>query len=142
MTDITAHALHEPLRAFLRKRVHETAEDLRQDTFLRIHTHADTLREEKKLDRPDRPVSRDRLRPTAKARGLPGSGQRGHGAEEMPEDDVQAELASAVAAMVNALPEPSREAIDQTDNQGLAQRELVTLVLRRKIAGSAGMGEA
>jgi RNA polymerase sigma-70 factor (ECF subfamily) len=37
---------------------------------------------------------------------------------------VQAELAPSVAAMVNALPEPYREALYLTEYQGLSQREL------------------
>jgi RNA polymerase sigma-70 factor, ECF subfamily len=44
--------------------------------------------------------------------------------EEVPEEDVQAELAPSVAAMVNALPEPYREALYLTEYQGLSQRDL------------------
>jgi RNA polymerase sigma-70 factor (ECF subfamily) len=46
--------------------------------------------------------------------------------EDMPEEDVQAELAPSVAAMVNVLPEPYREALYLTEYQGLSQRDLAT----------------
>jgi RNA polymerase sigma-70 factor (ECF subfamily) len=130
--DITEHAwyaLHEPLRAFLRKRVRETevAEDLLQDVFLRFHTHAGTLRDEEKLESWIYQIARHRLIDYYRQRRpvvpLDASIQDTLLAE-MPEDDVQAELAPSVAAMVNALPEPYREALYLTEYQGLSQREL------------------
>jgi RNA polymerase sigma-70 factor (ECF subfamily) len=133
-TSITEHAwyaLHEPLRAFLRKRVRETeaAEDLLQDIFLRLHTHADTLRDEEKLESWIYQIARHRVidyyRQQKPMVSLDAACQDTLLAE-MPEDDVQAELAPSVAAMVNALPAPYREALYLTGYQGLSQRELAT----------------
>jgi len=131
-TELTEHAwyaLHEPLRAFLRKRVREpeVAEDLLQDVFLRLHTHTDTLREEEKLESWIYQIARHRVIDYYRQRRpvVPLDAQiQDTLLAEMPEDDVQAELAPSVAAMVNALPEPYREALYLTEYQGLSQREL------------------
>ncbi|HEU5377603.1 MAG TPA: RNA polymerase sigma factor SigZ [Ktedonobacteraceae bacterium] len=132
LADITEHAwyaLHEPLRAFFRKRVRseEAVEDLLQDVFLRIHTHADTLREEDRLESWIYQIARHRVtdyyrrqKPVVSLEEV----DQDTLLEEMPEEDVQAELAPSVAAMVNALPEPYREALYLTEYQGLSQRDL------------------
>jgi RNA polymerase sigma-70 factor (ECF subfamily) len=129
VTEHAWYALHESLRAFFRKRVREAeeAEDLLQDVFLRIHTHADTLREGEKLESWIYQIARHRLtdyyrrqRPVISLEEV----DLDIFLEEVPEDDVQAELAPSVAAMVNALPEPYREALVLTDYQGLSQRDL------------------
>src|SRR5438128_3430700 len=51
-TEQTWNALHDPLRIFIRKRVpnDESAEDLLQDVFLKIHMHIDALRDEERLE--------------------------------------------------------------------------------------------
>ncbi len=132
--DVTEHAwyaLHEPLRAFLRKRVREaeTVEDLLQEVFLRIHTHAGTLREGEKLESWIYQIARHRVidyyRSQKPAISLEEVDQDTF-LEELPEEDVQAELAPSVAAMVNALPEPYREALYLTEYQGLSQRDLAS----------------
>lgn len=130
--DVTEHAwyaLYEPLRAFLRKRVHqeETVEDLLQEVFLRIHTHAESLREGEKLESWIYQIARHRMidyyrqqRPVISLQAVDQDLFQAEPAEE----DVQAELEPAVAAMVNALPEPYREALYLTEYQGLSQRDL------------------
>lgn len=132
LADITEHAwyaLHEPLRAFLRKRVRseEAVEDLLQDVFLRIHMHADTLREKDRLESWIYQIARHRVtdyyRRQKPVVSLEEADQDTF-LEAMPEEDVQAELAPSVAAMVNALPEPYREALYLTEYQGLSQRDL------------------
>lgn len=134
LTEVTEHtwyALHEPLRAFLRKRLRseEAVEDLLQDVFLRIHTYADTLREEEKLESWIYQIARNLLtdyyRRQKPVLSLEETDQETL-LEELPEEDVQAELAPSVAAMVNALPEPYREALYLTEYQGLSQRDLAT----------------
>ena len=131
MTEHAWYALHEPLRSFFRKRVRdeETVEDLLQDVFLRIHTHADTLREEEKLESWIYQIARHRVTDYYRRQKPVVSLEEAEAdtlLEEMPEDDVQAELAPSVAAMVNALPEPYREALYLTEYQGLSQRDLAT----------------
>lgn len=132
--EITEHAwyaLHEPLRAFLRKRVRneETVEDLLQDVFLRIHINAETLREGEKLESWIYQIARHRVidyyRRQKPIMSLEEVDQDAF-LEELPVEDVQAELAPSVAAMVNALPEPYREALYLTEYQGLSQRDLAT----------------
>jgi RNA polymerase sigma-70 factor, ECF subfamily len=132
--DVTEHAwyaLHEPLRAFLRKRVRETetVEDLLQEVFLRIHTHAGTLREGEKLESWIYQIARHRVidyyrsqKPVISLEEV----DQDTFLEELPEEDVQAELAPSVAAMVNTLPEPYREALYLTEYQGLSQRDLAS----------------
>jgi len=134
LIDITEHAwytLHEPLRAFFRKRVRseEAVEDLLQDVFLRIHLYADTLREEDKLESWIYQIVRHRVtdyyrrqKPVVSLEEV----DQDTFLEAMPEEDVQAELAPSVAAMVHALPEPYREALYLTEYQGLSQRDLAT----------------
>ena len=134
IAEVTEHAwyaLHEPLRAFFRKRVRdeETVEDLLQDVFLRIHTHTDTLREEDRLESWIYQIARNRVTDYYRRQKPVVSLEEAETdtlLEEMPEEDVQAELAPSVAAMVNALPEPYREALYLTEYQGLSQRDLAT----------------
>ncbi|MBO0791933.1 MAG: RNA polymerase sigma factor SigZ [Ktedonobacteraceae bacterium] len=130
VTEHAWYALHDPLRTFFRKRVRdeETAEDLLQDVFLTVHTHADSLRETDKLERWIYQIARHRLidhyRSKKLAVSLEDVDQEVLPEEDLPEEDVRAELAPSVAAMVNALPEPYREALFLTEYQGLSQREL------------------
>lgn len=134
VTAVTEHAwlaLHEPLLAFFRKRVRDeaTAEDLLQEVFLRIHTRAETVREEEKLESWIYQIAHHRLidyyrsqKPLVPLEAV----EEDVFLEEMPEEDVQSELAPSVAAFVQVLPEPYREALILTEYQGLSQRELAT----------------
>lgn len=124
-------ALHEPLLAFFRTRVRDeaAAEDLLQEVFLRIHTHAGALRAEEKLESWIYQIARHRLidyyrkqKPLLPLEEVDPETLL----EEMPEEDVQRELAPSVTAFVQALPEPYREALVLTEYQGLSQRELAT----------------
>ncbi|GCE14934.1 RNA polymerase sigma factor SigZ [Tengunoibacter tsumagoiensis] len=131
VTEYAWYALHEPLRAFLRKRVrHEEAvEDLLQDVFLRIHMHADTLRDGEKLESWIYQIARHRVTDYYRRQKFElalNETNQDTWLVDMPEDDMQAELAPSVAAMVNALPEPYREALYLTEYQGLSQRDLAT----------------
>lgn len=114
---------------FLRKRVRneEAVEDLLQDVFLRIHTHAYTLRAEDKLESWIYQIARNLVTDYSRRQKpilfLEETNQETW-LVDMPEDDIQAELAPSVAAMVNALPEPYREALYLTEYQGLSQRDL------------------
>lgn len=131
-TEVTERAwtaLHEPLLAFFRARVHNeaVAEDLLQEVFLRIHTHAGTLRAQEKLDSWIYQIARHRVidyyrrkRPEVPLEAVDHETLL----EEMPEEDMQAQLAPSVAAMLQALPEPYREALVLTEYHGLSQREL------------------
>lgn len=126
-TEHAWYALHEPLLAFIRRRVadKETAEDLLQEVFLRIHASTTTLRDEKKLESWVYQIARhliiDHYRRTRQHAPLEAANLL---AEEMPVQDIRAELAPSLAAMVNYLPEPYREALWLTDYQGMSQKAL------------------
>jgi RNA polymerase sigma-70 factor, ECF subfamily len=133
-TEVTERAwtaLHEPLLAFFRARVHNeaVAEDLLQEVFLRIHTHAGTLRAQEKLESWIYQIARHRVidyyrkqKPLVPLEEVDPETLLG----EMPEEDASRELAPSVAAFVQALPDPYREALILTEYQGLSQRELAT----------------
>lgn len=130
MTVTTEHiweAFSTPPRQFIRKRVpdHESAEDILQEVFLKIHLHIADLRQREKLQSWVYQVTRNAiadyyrtLRPTSPL-DLPELL-----AEESPEERVEAVLASSMAAMVECLPEFDRQALLLTDNHGMKQREL------------------
>jgi RNA polymerase sigma-70 factor, ECF subfamily len=124
-------ALHEPLHAFFRKHVLDeaTAEDLLQEVFLGIHTHADQLRETDKLESWIYQLARHQLidyyqsnKPAYSLEVVDPEAV----AAELPEPDIRGELARSVARMVYLLPAPEREALLLTDYRGLTQRELAT----------------
>ena len=128
-TELVWEAFHTPLQQFIRQRVsdEDTAEDVLQDVFLKIHQHMETLRDVKKLERWIYQITRNAIidsyrsnRPTtsleaAEALDLP---------EEFPDDDIVSELLPCVRAMVRNLPELDRQALVLTEYQGLTQKEL------------------
>jgi RNA polymerase sigma-70 factor (ECF subfamily) len=128
-TEHAWYALHEPLRAFIRKRVEdrETAEDILQDVFLKMHLHADALRDEHKVESWIYQIARnliiDHYRKAHQSISLEEAGPD-RWLVEMPEEDLRATLAPSVAAMVNCLPENYREALWLTDYQGISQKAL------------------
>lgn len=123
--------LHDPLYRFIRRRVatEEQAEDLLQEVFLKMHTQIGSLREHDKLERWMYQIARnliiDHYRkgrqdvPFEDAEDmLP--------LDEIPEEDLHAQLAASVAAMITCLPPTYQEALLLTDVQGLSQKELAT----------------
>jgi RNA polymerase sigma-70 factor (ECF subfamily) len=128
-TEEVWEAFHTPLQQFIRRRVsdEDTAEDVLQEVFLKIHQQMGTLRDVKKLESWIYQVTRNAIidvyrgkRPTttleaAQSLELP---------EELPDDDVVSELLPCVRAMVRSLPELDRQALVLTEYQGLTQREL------------------
>ena len=128
-TELVWEAFHTPLQQFIRRRVsdEDTAEDVLQDVFLKIHQHMETLRDVKKLESWIYQITRNAIidsyrnsRPTTPLEAeevldLP---------EELPDDDVVSELLPSVRAMVRNLPELDRQALVLTEYQGLTQKEL------------------
>lgn len=120
---------HMPLQQFIRRRIsdEDTAEDVLQDVFLKIHQHMDALKDVRKLESWIYQITRNaiidayrKLRhettlEEAEALDLP---------EELPDDDIVSELLPSVRAMVRNLPEPDRQALVLTEYQGLTQKEL------------------
>src|SRR6266568_5838184 len=118
---------HTRLKQFILKRMpdEESAEDILQEVFLKIHTHIDTLRDRDSLQSWVYQIARNAI----------SDYYRVHKATlELPEvllmpeepldDDVVNELAPCIKAMVDSLPHEYRQALILTEYQGLSQREL------------------
>lgn len=121
------------LRSYIRRQVRDddTAEDILQEVFLRMHAHGATVRAEEKLAAWLYQVTRNAIvdhhrrgRPDRLAPLPPDAAER----FAMPEADeteqrIQA-LLPCVRTMVEALPEPYREALLLTEYDGLTQKAL------------------
>jgi len=115
------------LRSFIRARVADEAavEDILQDVFVRIHAKVGTLQDLGKLESWLYQITRNVIidyyrsrRPTEQLPETLGS------SEEVYEEALVTRLASDVREMVEALPEPYREALVLTSYEGLSQKEL------------------
>lgn len=130
LTEQVWMAFAEPLRAFLRRRVSNeaNADDLLQDVFLKIHTHIGTLRSEEKLApwvyQIARHVLIDYYRHQRPHEPLNAAETVAEEQIDWEDQEMRANLAAAVLALVNCLPAAQREALLLTDYQGLAQKEL------------------
>jgi len=117
---------HSKLYHFIVSRVSDpdTAEDILQDVYLKIHSNIDDLRESDRLQSWIYQITRNviidhyrRLRPQD---GLPES------LASPPDDepDALSELTASVKGMLNCLPDKYRQALELTELQGLSQVEL------------------
>lgn len=115
------------LCSFVRARVsdEDTAEDILQEIFIRIHAKGDTLRDIGKLESWIYQIARNAIidhyrsrRPTVELPETLGFW------EDAYEEDLTAELAADVREMMEALPEPYRQALMLTYYEGLSQKEL------------------
>ena len=119
---------HTGLRRFILQRIpdEQSADDVLQETFLKIHTRIASLRNEDKLQSWMYQIARnaiaDYYRQQKATVELP---------EALPvpdepvfEDEVIRDLIPGVKAMVESLPATYREALILTEYEGLTQREL------------------
>jgi len=119
--------LSAQLRSFIRGRVsdEDAAEDILQEVFIRIHAKMGTLRDMGKLESWVYQITRnaiiDHYRTHRTMVELPQTLASG---DEADDDDVAASLALDVREMVEALPEPYRQALMLTYYEGLSQKEL------------------
>jgi RNA polymerase sigma-70 factor, ECF subfamily len=118
-----------PLHQFIRRRVPDpdSADDILQDVFLKIHTHIDTLRSRDRLTSWIYQITRNAIVDYHRAQ---------HPTAELADtiaapddlvtvdDDAVRELSLCVAAMVEQLPEAYREALRLTEYEGLSQKAL------------------
>lgn len=122
-------AFHAQIEHFILKHTRDktAAEDILQDTFLKMHARINTLKDEQKLQSWLYQIARhtiyDYYRSQAHTLALP----EGFDLPEEPAlEDVEQTLLPAIKAMVDCLPEPYREAIILTEYNGLTQKELAT----------------
>jgi len=116
------------LRVFIRSRVEDdaAADDLLQEVFVRIHQNMARLRESERIHSWVYQIARnaiiDHYRSRRNLTALP---------EMLPDPtdlfqvaDAAEELTGSIRQMVEALPEPYREALLLTEFEGLSQQEL------------------
>lgn len=122
-------AFHTQIEHFILKHTRDktAAEDILQDTFLKMHARINTLKDEQKLQSWLYQIARhtiyDYYRSQTHTLALP----EGFDLPEEPmSEDVEQTLLPAIKAMVDCLPEPYREAIILTEYHGLTQKELAT----------------
>jgi RNA polymerase sigma-70 factor, ECF subfamily len=115
------------LLAFVRSRVEddEAAEDLLQEVFLRVHTRLGSLRETGRLESWLYQVARNAIIDHYRARRAAAELPETLPAEEefFAEADSAQELAGSLREMVEALPEPYRQALLLTEFEGLSLQE-------------------
>jgi len=116
------------LLSFIRARVEdeETAEDLRQDVFLRIHKRMRDLREDEKLQAWVYQIARNAVIDYYRGRRKTSVLSESLAVEEEEDEtmDASAELAGSMRTMIEELPIPYREALYLTELEGLTQLEL------------------
>jgi RNA polymerase sigma-70 factor (ECF subfamily) len=126
---------HSKLRSFALQHVSDpdAADDILQDVYLKIHSHAQDLRDSDRLESWIFQITRnaiaDYYRRTRPQEELPDTLPAP--ADEEP--DAASELAASVEDMLRCLPPKYRQALELTDLQGLSQAELAA---RLHISGS------
>src|ERR1700730_2307954 len=121
---------HTGLKHFILKRIpdEQSADDVLQETFLKIHTRIATLRDEEKLQSWMYQIARnaiaDYYREQKAVVELPQSLLVLAPDEPVSEDEVIKDLIPSVKAMLESLPDIYREALILTEYEGLTQREL------------------
>jgi RNA polymerase sigma-70 factor (ECF subfamily) len=119
---------HPRLKNFILKRIpdEQSAEDLLQEVFLKIHARIETLRDEEKLQSWIYQIARnaitDYYREQRTTLELPESLLLPE--EPLVGDDVVKELIPSIKAMVDSLPDEYRQALILTEYEGLTQRQL------------------
>ena len=120
------------LKQFILKRVPEeqSAEDILQDVFLKIHTHINTLRNEEKLQSWMYQIARNAIydyyrnpKTTNTALELL-EPEHLFAPEDDPSDNIIAELTPCIKAMIDSLPNDYREALILTEYHRLTQKQL------------------
>lgn len=130
ITEQAWEAFHTPLRRFIRRHVpdDDTAEDLLQEVFLKIHQHGGRLNDARRLESWIYQVTRNIIIDYYRSHHYQMTPLDGVEEldlpEDMPDDDVVSELLPCVRAMVLSLPEHDRQALILTEYQGLTQKEL------------------
>lgn len=118
------------LLAFIRARVSDddAAEDLLQEVFLRIHTRMHMLKDSDRLESWIYQITRnaivDYYRQHSRLTPLPETLPAESEPEIISTPDSADEIAASLRSLVEALPEPYRQALLLTEFEGLSQQEL------------------
>lgn len=108
----------------------DVADDLLQETFLRVHQNGDTLTDEDRVAAWVHRVARNVLVDHRRRGALPGDegvdvpDEGVDVPDEEPEDDVQATVAGWLPGYVRELPEAYREAVELHELEGLTHAEI------------------
>jgi RNA polymerase sigma-70 factor, ECF subfamily len=126
-TEVVWERFSARLLAFIRRRVEDlpTAEDLLQEVFVRIHTRMNTLEDGSRLEAWVYQIARHAILDHYRRRRetVPVPDEIVDASEPVEPDPAEA-LAASLREMVEALPEPYREALLLTEFGGLSQAEL------------------
>jgi RNA polymerase sigma-70 factor (ECF subfamily) len=121
----------DDLRRFILRRVNspEDADDLLQETFIKIHGKLDTLEDRERLDAWVYQIARntvtDYYRRQRAVESLPEGGIEIAAIEpEEPDNGVEQIVGGWLRPMVETLPERYRQALILTEFEGLSQREM------------------
>ena len=121
----------DDLRRFILRRVDssEDADDLLQETFIKIHGKLDTLEDRERLNAWVYQIARNTVTDYYRRRRavelLPEGGIEDIAVEpEWPENDVEQTVGGWLRPMVETLPERYRQALVLTEFEGLSQREM------------------
>ena len=119
---------HTGLKHFILKRIpdEQSADDVLQETFLKIHTRIATLRNEDRLQSWMYQIARNAIADYYRTQKATVELPETLPVPEEPvfEDEVIKDLIPSVKSMVDSLPAPYREALILTEYEGLTQREL------------------
>jgi RNA polymerase sigma-70 factor (ECF subfamily) len=120
-------SLNTPLERFIRSRVpdEQTAHDLLQDVYLKIHRNIDTLHDDDRMQAWVYQIARNTIHDFYRSEKstleitemLPAP-------DEESEDEITARLAQSVRRMLDLLSDDYREALLLVDYEGLSQKEL------------------
>jgi RNA polymerase sigma-70 factor, ECF subfamily len=129
--EIIWKTLNTPLERFIRSKTPdvETAHDLLQDVYIKIHRGIDTLRDDERTEAWVYQIARNtitdyyrRQKPTVEISDLIAL------PEDETDDEITSRLARSVRGMIDLLPDDYREALLLTEYEGLSQKELAERV--------------
>lgn len=128
-TDAIWTHLSSDLRRFIRRRVSDdhVADDLLQETFLRIHRNIETLQETDRLAAWVYQIARNVIHDSyRRSAGTVTLGSVDVSEEERDErtEQLKGRAGAWLGALIDELPEPYREAVRLSEIEGLTQKEL------------------
>jgi len=126
-TEVVWQEFNTKLKQFILKYIPEqqSAEDILQDVFVKIHTHIETLRDRRKLQSWIYQITRNAIYDYYRDRKpITGISEILDLSEEPADNDVERMLAASIKEMIDCLPSVYRQALILTEYEGLTQKEL------------------